>query len=152
VRTFAVERIRELEVQAGRFERPKDFDLEKYLDGVWGIIRGDVVTVKVLFGRGVTRYIKDRLWHPTQKIRDVDGGRAEMTLRVADTLEVRRWILGFGAEAEVLEPAALRDALRWDAEALARKLAPQRRLPVQVPLALPERTLPLFRRPRAPQP
>ena len=146
VRIFAVERIRELDVQAARFERPKDFDLDKYLDGVWGIIRGDIVTVKVLFGRGVARYIKDRLWHPTQKIRDVDGGRAEMTLRVADTLEVRRWILGFGPEAEVLEPAALRDALRRDAEALARKLAPQRKLPVQAPLPVSEQTPPLFRK------
>ena len=49
-----------------------------------------------------------------------------MTLRVADTLEVRRWILGFGSEAEVLVPASLREALRLEAEALARKLAPQR--------------------------
>jgi predicted DNA-binding transcriptional regulator YafY len=66
VRIFAVERIRELEVQTVRFQRPAEFDLDNYLDGVWGIIRGDIVTVKVLFGRGVARYIKDRLWHPTR--------------------------------------------------------------------------------------
>jgi len=72
-----------------------------------------------------------------------------MTLRVADTLEVRRWILGFGPEAEVLEPATLQDALRREAEALARKLAPQRRLPMRAPLPMSEQTRPHFRRPGA---
>ncbi len=69
---------------------------------------------------------KDRLWHPSQKFRDLPAGRLEVTLRVADTLEVRRWILGHGPEAEVAEPAALREALRQEAEALAQKLAPTR--------------------------
>jgi predicted DNA-binding transcriptional regulator YafY len=101
----------------------------------------------VLFARALARYIRDRLWHPTQKFRDLDDGRLEMTLRVADTLEVRRWILGFGPEAEVLEPATLRDALRREAEALAHKLAPQRRLPMRAPLPMSEQTPSHFRRP-----
>jgi len=149
IRIFAMERIRECAVLAARFDTPEKFDVDKYLEGAWGIIRGDVVTVKVAFARPLARYIRDRLWHPTQKFRELDGGLLEMTLRVADTLEVRRWILGFGPEAEVLEPAALRDALRLDAEALARKLAPQRRLPMRVPLPMSEQTPPHFRRPGA---
>jgi predicted DNA-binding transcriptional regulator YafY len=126
VRIFAVERIRECELLAARFERPARFDVDKYLEGAWGIIRGDVVTVKVVFARNLARYIRDRLWHPTQAFRGLDDGRLEMTLRVADTLEVRRFILGFGSEAEVIQPAALREALQREAEGLARKLAPHR--------------------------
>jgi hypothetical protein len=49
-----------------------------------------------------------------------------MTLRVADTLEVRRWILGYGIDAEVVEPEGLREALRQEAESLARLLVPRR--------------------------
>ena len=126
VRIFAVERVRDLEVLRGHFSRPEKFDVDQYLEGVWGIIRGDVVTVRVVFARGLARYIREHLWHPTQSFRELDGGRLEMSLRVADTLEVRRWILGFGSEAEVLAPASLREALRLEGEALARKLAPQR--------------------------
>jgi len=45
---------------------------------------------------------------------------------VTDTLEVPRWILGYGPDAEVAEPAALGEALRLEADALARKLTPTR--------------------------
>jgi hypothetical protein len=63
-----------------------------------------------------------------------------MTLRVADTLEVRRWILGYGTDAEVMEPDALREALRQEAESLARTLMPGRRpLAAVVPAPRPER-------------
>ena len=124
---FAVERIRALDVLVVRFEKPTDFDVERFLAGAWGIIQGEIVTVRVVFSRALARYIKDRLWHPTQQFRELEGGRLEMAIRVSDTFEVRRWILGFGAEAEVLQPASLREALRADAEAVVRALVPQRR-------------------------
>lgn len=100
---------------------------EQYLDKAWGILQGDRVTVRVVFAALLARYIEERLWHPSQKLRPLPDGRVELTLRVADTLEVRRWILGFGAEAEVLEPETLREALRKEAEEVARQLAPTRR-------------------------
>jgi hypothetical protein len=103
------------------------FDATEYLEGAWGILRGDLVTVRVLFSKAVARYIAERLWHPSQKLRELDDGRLEVTLRVADTLEVRRWILGYGVHAEALEPATLREALRADAEALVDRLTPIRR-------------------------
>ena len=67
-------------------------------------------------------YIRERLWHPTQKLRDLPDGRLELTLQVADTQEVRRWILGWGAQAEVLHPIAMREALRQEAVAMVEKL------------------------------
>ena len=55
-------------------------------------------------------------WLPGQSQQD------EVTLRVADTLEVRRWILGYGVQAEVVAPEGLREAMRLEAEGLAMKL------------------------------
>lgn len=125
-RIFAVERIRELKMLTARFEVRPGFNAEEYLKDSWGIIQGELVTVKVIFSRSVARYILDRLWHPSQKLNSLPDGRLEVTMRVADTLEVRQWILGYGPNAEVVEPAALRDALRQEAEALAHKLRPLR--------------------------
>jgi predicted DNA-binding transcriptional regulator YafY len=127
VRVFAIERIRSLQVLRSTFTIPLTFDAKEYLEGAWGILRGDLVTVRVLFSKAVARYIKGRLWHPSQKFRELDDGRLEVNLRVADTLEVRRWILGYGVHAEVLEPVPLRGALRAEAEALVARLTPSRR-------------------------
>lgn len=118
VRMFAVERIRGLERVEETFEVPPDFNPEDYLRSAWGMMRGDLVVVRVAFSGAVAPYIRERLWHPSQEIREVPGARLELTLRVADTLEVRRWLLGFGADAEVIEPASLREAIQREAERL----------------------------------
>lgn len=127
VRVFGVERIRSVEVLRQRFEIPAGFDAKEYLDKAWGILQGDLVTVRVIFSKKAARYIREHLWHPSQRFRDLPGGRLEMTLRVADTLEVRRWILGYGVDAEVLEPEGLREAVRREAEELVAALVTTRR-------------------------
>lgn len=136
-RIFAVERIREMRTLALRFEVRPGFDAEEYLRHTWGIIKGEIVPVKVIFSRSVARYIRDRLWHSSQKFRELSDGRVEVSVRVSDTLEVRRWILGYGPDAEVIEPAALREVLRQQAHRLAQELAPSRmslaRLETRVP-------------------
>src|SRR5262249_10803783 len=109
----------EASVSAEGLKRPGDLDPAEYLKEAWGIVRGTLVTVRVAFAKGVAPYIRERLWHPTQKLRDLPDGRLELTLQVADTQEVRRWILGWGAQAEVLQPIAMREALRQKGEAVA---------------------------------
>jgi len=125
-RIFAVERIRELRMLALRFTVRPGFNAEEYLRHSWGIIKGEIVPVKVIFAPAVARYIRDRLWHPSQKLRELPDGRLEVIFRVADTLELRRWVLGYGPEAEVTDPVAMREALAKEAVALAEKLVPQR--------------------------
>jgi proteasome accessory factor B len=126
VRIFAVERVRAVTPLRRGFEPPRDFRPAEYLDKAWGILQGDLVTVRVVFAKALARYIAERLWHPSQKLRELPDGRVELTLRVADTLEVRRWILGFGTQAEVTDPATLREALQREAANLAAALVPAR--------------------------
>ena len=131
VRLFAVERIRAAAVLRDTFVVPESFDVEAYLRDAWGIVRGELVAVRAVFSPAMAPYIRERLWHPSQELRELAGGGLELRLRVADTGEVRRWLLGFGAEVEVLEPAALRAAMAGEAQRLAALLAGARKPPAR---------------------
>jgi len=150
LRIFAVERIRRLKVTDRRFAVPADFNPERFLESAWGLIRGRQVRIKVVFSAKIAPGIAERVWHPTQALRWLPGKRLELTLTVADTPEIRRWLLGFGAEAEVVEPLALREAIRTEAEALARALAPA--APPARLVALPESPERMRRPPRRARP
>jgi predicted DNA-binding transcriptional regulator YafY len=119
VRIFAVERIRTLAIARETFTMPTDFDADDYLRGAWGIVRGELIAVRAVFSRAAARDVRGRLWHASQQLRELPGGRLELRLLVADTLEVRRWLLGFGGDVEVLTPPALREAMRSEAARVA---------------------------------
>lgn len=127
VRIFAVERIRAVTALRDTFQVPAGFDAEAYLREAWGIVRGDLVSVQAVFSRAGAPHVRDRLWHPSQQLRELPEGRLELRVTVADTLEVRRWLLGFGAEVEVLAPPSLREAIRREADKLALMLADGRK-------------------------
>ena len=121
VRTFAVERIRRLDLTADTFAVRPDFDFEAYTRDSFGLMRDEVVTVSVRFRRDQAKYVRERLWHPSQTFEDHEDGSLTVTLRVAGTFEVKRWVLGFGAAAEVLEPASLRREIAAEARKIAER-------------------------------
>jgi predicted DNA-binding transcriptional regulator YafY len=84
-----------------------------------GPIPDQVLTVPFRFRRDQANYVRERLWHPSQTFEDHPDGSLTLTLRVADTIEVKRWILGWGAAAEVLEPESLRRAIAAEARKIA---------------------------------
>jgi predicted DNA-binding transcriptional regulator YafY len=111
VRMFSPQRIRSLKETGERFQKPADFQIGAYLDPSFRVVRGSgpAQLVRLMFSREAARYVRERVWHPTQQIRNCKDGRLEMTLRVNHVLEVKRWVLSWGRECEVLAPAQLRD-------------------------------------------
>ena len=47
-------------------------------------------------------------WHPSQELEDQPDGSLLWRGQVAGMREIKIWILGWGADAEVLEPPELR--------------------------------------------
>jgi predicted DNA-binding transcriptional regulator YafY len=78
--------------------------------------------VRIAFHGSSAHAIAEREWHPSQRIETRRNGTIVLSLQVADTLELRRWILGFGSEAEVLEPRKLRDEIRDEVQTLLDQL------------------------------
>jgi predicted DNA-binding transcriptional regulator YafY len=112
VLTFALERFRQVRLTEDTFEAPREFNLDRYLEGSFGIFRGEPVRVTLRFSRQVGRYVAERQWHPSQVVSLLLTGELEMTLRVPLSPELRRWILGYGKDVEVLEPKSLREDIR----------------------------------------
>lgn len=110
VRTFKLERIRRLTVTPDSFEAPPDGVIEEALERAWGIIadQGDVEVV-LRFGPAVASRVAEATWHPTQAIRREEDGSLTWRATVSGTIEIRAWILSWGPDVEVVEPAALRE-------------------------------------------
>lgn len=109
VHTFKMERISRAELTEEEFELPADFDGPALLESAWGVMFGEQQTeVALRFAPGVTRRVKESVWHPTQVVEDCEDGGCVLRVRVAHTLEIQHWVLQWGAGCEVLEPEELR--------------------------------------------
>lgn len=117
IKTFAVERFVSFTRRRNRkFRKPPQWDPREFVADSFGIIGGRPEAVVVRFSARVADYIRERKWHGSQGLMERPDGSVEILLRCAVTPELRQWILGFGPDAQVLEPPALREEI---AQALA---------------------------------
>src|SRR5439155_16939882 len=119
IRTFAIERIEAIEKTREPFDKPKDFSVESYLESAFGVVKEEPFDVEVVFNSDISEYVRSRVWHPSQQVREIGGGRISMKMHVGGEFELGSWILSFGASASVVSPDRLRR--RVEAE-LARAL------------------------------
>ena len=66
------------------------------------------IKLKALFEAGAAFHLTERTLSRDQTLKELDDGRHRLTATVADTWELRWWLLGFGDGVEVLAPKALR--------------------------------------------
>ena len=116
-RGFAFDRMSDLEASAAEhFELPPEFSLDDWLQGDFGVARAPR-TMKVLveFEPPAGDGVRARRVHPSQKLAVAADGRVRASLSIPqspDVVErVRRWLLGFGAAARVIEPRELADEI-----------------------------------------
>jgi predicted DNA-binding transcriptional regulator YafY len=118
-RIFRVDRINSIELNGEKFEFPVDFSIRDYLGKSWRIGKGEDVEVAVRFYPPESRLVSEGLWHPTQRLEELPGGGVIFRAEVEGTWEVKKWILGWGSAAEVLEPPELREEIRQELKEMA---------------------------------
>jgi CRISPR-associated endonuclease/helicase Cas3 len=110
VRPFRVDRIGRARLLGETFTVPDDFDIDALVAGSWGIWQGageDEVVLR--FDAEAAPRVRATLWHPSAQQTDLDNGGVELRLRVVSEVEMRPWVLGWGAMVEVVAPPSLRE-------------------------------------------
>ena len=108
IRVFAVHRIQVIELLPTEpaHSVPGRRTIERAFR-IW--YRDTIERVTVEFAPRVAGEIRERTWHTSQQLTDrVDGG-VTLQLELSAPEELERWLLGFGPDARVVEPARLAD-------------------------------------------
>jgi predicted DNA-binding transcriptional regulator YafY len=105
IRTFALDRIKALSVTEDRFE-PIETGEDAFAHSL-GVHQGQPERIEIAFEPRIARYVRERLWHQSQEVRERSDGGIVLTLNVSNDFALRSWILGFGPLARVLAPENL---------------------------------------------
>jgi proteasome accessory factor B len=123
LRTFAPARIVSADPTGKKFTRPEKFSLERRLRDSFGVHSGQKeFAVVIRFDEFAADYIREKRWHPSQQLKELESGGAELTMKLSSLIEVQRWILGWGGHAQAVQPPELIEAVQTAVAALGKSL------------------------------
>ncbi len=114
MRTFAFDRVVSLSLLNEHFV-PRAISPEDELSGSFGaFLDGEPVEVTLQFDEHVKPFIVRKKWNESQKVKELDNGKIEVTFRVNGLMGIKNWIYGWIPHVEVIAPKELSDALKLD--------------------------------------
>jgi predicted DNA-binding transcriptional regulator YafY len=116
IRTFAVDRIASISLEKQTFTPMRDVPDDVFANSL-GVNTGPAERVEIAFDARVAPYVKSRVWHPSQEVRDRDDGGLVLVMHVCHDWALRSWILSWGRYAEVRAPQSLAADVRADLDA-----------------------------------
>ncbi len=122
---FKFARIRKLKMVEEKFQpRPRYPNTADYFKYSYAIIPASEKpkeNVVLEFTEKSVRRVKETLWHPEQKLTKLDEERVRLELPFAEAtyMELRPWILSWGANVKVIGPKKLKDAVAADIRSMA---------------------------------
>ena len=116
IRTFAVDRMTAVSLEKQTFV-PQTRDGDAVFANSLGVNTGPAAKVEIEFGPQVAPYVRARVWHTSQHLRDGADGMLLLSMNVCHDWALRSWILSWGPFARVLSPAALAQNVRSDLQA-----------------------------------
>jgi predicted DNA-binding transcriptional regulator YafY len=126
IRWFRVDRIRSLAVLAESFVRDPKFDAKAHLEQIFQAEVGpEPIEVAIWFDAVTAPYVRERRWHPSQTVTEHSDGAMTLRMTVRGINDLKRWIMGYGRGAKVLQPKALIDLIRQELGGMVEHYNPQ---------------------------
>ncbi len=120
LRTFAADAITDVEVLSKRAREISDTTLDDHFGAGFGIFSGQARHTAVLrFSAVRARWVSREIWHPDQDGQFELDGAYVLKVPYANASELVMDILKYGADVEVLAPAALREQVKDGLEGAA---------------------------------
>lgn len=119
VLSFAAHRIWSASQSNKSFRVPESFDANDYLRNALGIFRAPFdaddkakpFEAVIRFDALAAGYVRERQWHPSQKLTDLSGGGLELRVTLVSSVELERFVLAWAEHAQVIAPPELRNRL-----------------------------------------
>lgn len=114
VMIYALDRIKDMEVEDEHFVYPDDFDPDSFFEGCIGLIvdeEYDIETVRLKVSAHQSNYIRSLPMHSSQKEIERNDDYSIFTFEVRPTFDFQQEILMNGADMEVLSPERLRNEI-----------------------------------------
>ena len=113
LRSFSVDRITAARVGEEAARDVPDEELDRQLASSYGIFSGTPKGwATVMFSAKAARWVADEHWHSQQQGRFLPDGRYELKLPYSSGRELLMDVLHYGSDAEIIEPASLREQAR----------------------------------------
>jgi predicted DNA-binding transcriptional regulator YafY len=116
VRTFAIDRIASVSLDKQTFTPKQPIGDDVFANSL-GVNTGPPARVDVQFDARVAPYVRARVWHTSQELRENGNGHLVLSMNVCHDWALRSWILSWGPFARVLAPASLAKDVRADLKA-----------------------------------
>jgi len=116
IRTFATDRIAAVSLEKQTFTPERDIRDDVFANSL-GVNTGPPARVEIEFAARVAPYVRARVWHASQQLREGGDGTLVLSMDVCHDWALRSWILSWGPFARVVTPAALAGEVRSDLQA-----------------------------------
>ncbi len=115
IRTFALDRIQNIELSKEHFQYPKQFDVSQYFQHIFGITNPDNAKpsdIIISIQPGEAKYILTLPFHHSQKTIVENEDEVQISLHIVITHEFIMELLSYGDNVKVLQPISLATTLK----------------------------------------
>lgn len=121
IRMLAIHRITKVEILDDASNRPENFSINEYASSsVLGFNDNGLIDLVLKFNEDAGIHLYETPINHNQIIEKTNDGYLIVKVTTADNAQLKWWILGFGDQVEVIEPANLRQAISAIGQSMSR--------------------------------